>query len=637
MHTAEPAVLDPLAASALRSPGWGGMLRELAVFSMLMALSVAASSLIFPPINIWPLAFVCLVPWALGVCWTERAWIVHWGSFLGGWVFFLINLAWLEPVTGLGFVALALYLALYWPMAAWAIRTGLRVGIGVVWTLPVVWTACEFLRGWVMTGFPWLFLAHAFYKHTALIQISDITGAYGVTFLVAMVGGLLVDMARRGWPRVGDRGPGWQLLSGAVVTVGLLLGDLAYGRMRLTPANFTLGPRVAVIQEDFPLVSEPPYGAHPFVVFAKYLALAAEAAKEKPDLVVFPETVWQGTQNIEFLEVERRAVDDQSAFAWMYGRRTHRATAAFARGDYAAVNKEIADLEVLIPASYRKDLPDGRLPRLPAEGGPPVAVVLGSVAIDVNPENSYPKQKRFNAALMYDATGQQRRERYDKIHLVPFGEYVPFRNTHVLGMSLHWLYRWLNNLSPFSQGGKLEYSLWPGKRYTVFYLDAGGRAWRFGVPICYEDVTPDLTRRFVWDGGDRRSDFLINISNDGWFLHSAELEQHLSICVFRAVENRVSIARAVNTGISGFVDPDGRLYSLVRRGEDLSGPGIVGYSIDRPKIDQRASFYGHYGDLFAMACLSATSLLWLGGIVTRWVRSLRQWFVQRRRKREVQE
>jgi apolipoprotein N-acyltransferase len=213
---------------------------------------------------------------------------------------------------------------------------------------------------------------------------------------------------------------------------------------------------------------------------------------------------------------------------------------------------------------------------------------------------------------------------------VPFGEFVPFRNARVLGMSLHWLYRWLNRLSPFSQGGRLEYSLWPGGQYTVFDLDIDGKTTRFGVPICYEDVMPYVMRNFVWEGGRRRVDFLVNISNDGWFLHSDELPQHLAICVFRAVENRVGIARAVNTGISGFIDPSGHIYSLVEQDGRAHGPGVVGYRVAAVKLDQRSAFYGRRGDWFVLLCVLGTLALWMGAVVTRWVFALRKRMVTRR-------
>ena len=607
--------------------------RDVSLLVGLSGLSIIFLSLIFPPRGVWPLAFVSLTPWTVAIFRVRRPWLVHWGSFLFGGVFFMYNLNWLGPVTGLGYIALALYLAVYWPLAAWAIRTGRRAGVGPVWTLPVVWVACEFLRGWVMTGFPWLFLAHAFYKHAGFIQISDATGAYGVTFIVALVNGLLVEWVLRWWRAPGER-PHWgNAVAGTIVALVALVGNFLYGRYRLEQAAFRDGPRLAVIQEDFPLSSAPPYGEHPFIVLAEYMSLAAEAAREEPDLLVLPETVWQATQNISFLEVERQAADETAAGTWAYGTHCHKATAAFARGDYAAVNQVIAHFERLLNRGGPGTGDGKQLPRLPAEGGPPVTLVVGSVSLEILPAEAYPKQKRFNSALIYDQDGQQRRERYDKIHLVPFGEFVPFRNARVLGLSLHWLYRWLNRLSPFSQGGKIEYSLWPGDQYTAFDLDVDGKTFRFGVPICYEDVMPYVMRNFAWENGRRRVDFLVNISNDGWFLHSDELPQHLAICVFRAVENRVGIARAVNTGISGFIDPSGHMYALVEKDGRMHGPGIVGYRVAPVKLDARASVYGRFGDWFALLCTLCTTGLWGGAILTRWVFALQKHVAARRARR----
>lgn len=599
-----------------------------ALLAMLAATAASVLMLIwvFPPSPVPVVAFVALVPWAVAICAIDRAWIVHWISFLGGWAFFLVALRWLMPVTGLGYVALAFYLAIYFPMVGWAVRTGRRVGISPVWTLPVAWVATELLRGSVMSGFPWLFLAHGLYQFTTLIQISDLGGAYAVSFVVTMVSGLIVDLVLR-WRDVGEhRRHAVQTICGVAATVAVLAGTMLYGKMRLDEAKFAKGPRIAVIQEDFPLVSVPPYGEHPYTIMARYLALAEQAARSQPtpDLIVFPETVWSLTQNISFVERERQAVDEMSADAWARGKRAHDVTSAFARGDYAAVNRGIALLERGLSKFWRERLPDGKLPRLSEQPAPAIPLVLGSVSVEVFPENAYPTQKRFNSALLYDADGSQRRQRYDKTHLVPFGEQVPFRNKQVLGISLHWLYRLLNSLSPFSDNGRIEYSLWPGDGYTVFSLRADDRAWRFGIPICYEDVMPYVIRGFVWDGLQRRVDFLINISNDGWFLHSNELPQHLAIAVFRAVENRVGFARAVNTGVSGFIDPSGEIHSLVATQGCWHGPGVVGFSIDQVSIDDRGSFYGRFGDLFAIMCLLLSAGLWLGGIVTRWVLAILQ-------------
>lgn len=601
--------------------------RDLLRFAALSSLTVAAFTLIFQPLNWWPLAFVCLVPWAFAACQTARPWVAHWLSFFSGWAFFLVNLAWLAPVDDKGYVALSFYLALYWTLTVWAIRTGRRLRIPIALSLPVAWVACEFLRGWAMSGFPWLFLAHAFAVVPQFIQISDITGAYGVSFLVLMVNGLLVDALNYRLLPAADRRPARRsLLATSITTVVLLTATLVYGAVQLAP-KFIEGPRIAVIQEDFVLRNTYPYSDPVLLVFARYMAMGATADAARPDLVVFPETTWGAYQNIGFLEEKLQAVDDVPASAWAYGRRCHDATAAFARGDYAAVNQIIEVFERSLRGSANNQgIPERRLPRLP-EKGAPTTVVIGAQSLDLFPEATYPKQKRFNSALVYDPDGQQRRTRYDKRHLVPFGEFVPFRNTTFLGVSLHWLYRSLNKLSPFSDGGKFEYSLWFGDELTVFDLKTEKGAVRFGTPICYEDVMPYLVRHYVWQGGKRRVDFLVNISNDGWFLHSAELPQHLAISVFRAVENRVGIARAVNTGGSGFIDPCGRVYGMVSSHGKTNGPGIVGASVQNILIDQRTSLYGLYGDWFAGLCVAGASLLWLGAIATRWVFAVYQHMV----------
>ncbi len=609
---AQPAPPRPYAPHGLRlSVG-----HETALTLGATLLSVLLLSLIFPPLSLWPLAFCCLTPWTLRVVRAERTSLLYWTSFIGGWLFFLINLYWLMPVTGLGYVALAFYLALYWPLAAWAVRTAQRAGVSPTWSLPVAWVACEYLRAKVMSGFPWLFLSHGLFAQLRFIQVADLGGAYTVTFLAAMLNGLLAEIAGRWIQRKLQPTLGLIPRSAGISCGVLLVGALVYGSIRIAAAEFQPGPRVAVVQEDFPLVSKPPYGAPPPLIFASYLAMAERAVRQRPDLVAFPETTWAAIQNRSFLEVPQQAVEGVSASAWPYGKLCHEATAAFAMGDFARVNQMLDQLE--------RWLKNQSLPRLDPAAAPPTTLLLGSIAVETLTGSSYPRAKRFNSALVYDVDGTQRRERYDKTHLVPFGEIVPFRQQKFMGIDLHPLYTALNGLSPFSEGGNVEYSLWPGQELTVFELNAAGQTYRFGVPICYEDVMPDVVRRFVWGPQGRRVHFLVNISNDGWFQHSAELPQHLAICVFRAVENRVAIARAVNTGISAFIDGNGRISGVVKQDGRARGPGIRGVSVAQVPIDARSSLYGRWGDWFAALCLLLSGLLWAGAVGTRWVASIIQ-------------
>ncbi|MBI4581026.1 MAG: hypothetical protein HY718_15085, partial [Planctomycetes bacterium] len=197
----------------------------------------------------------------------------------------------------------------------------------------------------------------------------------------------------------------------------------------------------------------------------------------------------------------------------------------------------------------------------------------------------------------------------------PFGEYVPFRYTP----GLFWLYRFLND-GPWNPWGRpprpgeppFEYSLTAGKEFTVLNLPqaASGRDGRFGVTICYEDVIPQVFRRFVASSdGTKRVDFMLNISNDGWFGHGNQQPQHLVNCAFRAIENRVGIARAVNTGVSGFIDPDGCWHDLVVEPGRAPHAGGTGYRVAHVKLDERVSFYSVHGDVFGFVCLGLTVLV----------------------------
>jgi apolipoprotein N-acyltransferase len=207
---------------------------------------------------------------------------------------------------------------------------------------------------------------------------------------------------------------------------------------------------------------------------------------------------------------------------------------------------------------------------------------------------------RRNAAY-FVAPGGGAEPRYDKIHLVPFGEYLPFKS------AIPPLYHLFLALSPYPE----EYTLTAGTpdAMTVFRLRPD---WRFVTPICFEDMDGELVRRMFKapDGAGKRADFIVNITNDGWFRFN-EMPQHLQAAIFRSIENRVPTARSVNTGISGFVDSLGRTHDLIPAGNE-------GTSIATLDLDSRVTFYTRFGDLFAYACAAATFLWAVGGIVRWW-------------------
>ena len=568
-------------------------------------------SLIFAPINWWALAYVCMVPWLVAICTAERQGWLYFSSYLTGFAFFFINLHWLWDVAFIekagvhwpvGTFALAVYLAVYFPLSAWPVHHAwVRWRLPAAIVFPVVWVASEMLRAWVMTGFPWFFLAHSHYRVLSLIQVSDLVGAYGVTFVIAMVNGCVVDLLL-GWFWV-RRHP-WRIrrrMVGAsvVVTVLSLAATIAYGRYCLATIALTEGPRVAVIQEHYPLeVLDEGEGPSAFEKLAAHLRLAIQATHDEPDILAFPETAWGDVLNPDFLEAKQLIAGYVNRARQLYSRRTDAILRALTRGDEGAIVTHLRALGI--------GMDD-------VGGLGPTYVLVGSLAYELFPTAVYPKIKRYNSAYLYESTGREEPDRYDKVHLVLFGEFVPFRYGR-----LHFLYQSLNNITPWGRSGT-EYSLTAGSQFKVLSLRArsqNDRTYRFGVPICYEDCMPYVCRAFVGQGHEaKQADFLLNISNDGWFHHGAEHVQHLAICVFRAVENRVAIARAVNTGVSAFIDPIGRVHGMI-------GEGETGYLVRTLKLSDRFAPYTQWGDWFARVCGLLAAAVLVESVIGR----LRRWW-----------
>ncbi|MBP1718324.1 MAG: lnt, partial [Deltaproteobacteria bacterium] len=185
--------------------------------------------------------------------------------------------------------------------------------------------------------------------------------------------------------------------------------------------------------------------------------------------------------------------------------------------------------------------------------------------------------------------------RYDKLHLVPFGEYAPLSGIFGFTKDI------IGPMGDFAPGLGI-------RNLTVPFGD-------FGVLICYEAIFPDLTRRFV-AGGAR---FLVNITNDAWFGKTSAPHQHLSMVTLRAIENRVPIARAANTGFSALIDSSGEIQAA----SDLFTREVLSGTIN---LRQTPSLYTRYGDLFAYACLGVTAL---GILIIRFRRGYR---VERRKR-----
>lgn len=531
---------------------------------LLSAATVVLKSLIFEPIGAWPVAFVCLVPWLVFVGCSRLAPRVYLWSYLLGFAFFVWNMRWMYDATGLGYVALSAYLAAYFPLMACPIRHAVRRrGLPLAIAVAFVWTGAEMLRAVVISGFPWFYLSHSVYRVLPLIQTADLVGAYGVSFVIAASNGAIADLIfaklkperdpkssapALSYTRRARWGVGFALLS--------LMATLVYGSIQVGEGTSEAGPKVAVLQGDFLMTvsGEEVTDAEKRRI---YFSMLDEAAKHKPDLVVLPETPWIMYLNAEtrgFHPVWRDSFDRLSRYAGKH--RTY--------------------------------------------------VLAGAASLVTDEYDMLAKERRYNSAFLFSPEGGEP-ARYDKVHTVYFGETVPFR----FG-PLRFLYFWLNSLMPFSgPDGDFEYSIFPGESFRTFEMVSekeGPKTYRFGAPICYEDVMPYVAREFVGAGGTRkRADFLINISNDGWFGRGLQQPQHLAICAFRAVENRVGIARSVNTGVSAIIDPNGRIRDRVRGDAANGWPNACGIAVGEVRTDSRFTLYTRLGDWFGWTC----ALLWL--------------------------
>jgi apolipoprotein N-acyltransferase len=210
----------------------------------------------------------------------------------------------------------------------------------------------------------------------------------------------------------------------------------------------------------------------------------------------------------------------------------------------------------------------GRVLDIAAETGS--YLLVGSP--DAEPAAAVDGGTRYRNSAFLISPQRELLSRYDKIHMVPFGEYVPLKSI-------------LFFVNKLAYGiGNFE----GGQDYTVLDIPGG----RFSATICYEVIFPDQVRRYVKDGAE----FLVNITNDAWFGRSAAPIQHLAMAVLRAVENRRYLVRAANTGISAIVDPSGRIV----RASDIFVPAVM---TDRIRAERTHTFYTRYGDLFAWICI----------------------------------
>ncbi|MGB8169972.1 MAG: apolipoprotein N-acyltransferase [Chthoniobacteraceae bacterium] len=485
-------------------------------------------------------------PASVAKSWWRRALASVGPGYLAGLIFFASTFHWLgslaklysSPVLLLLPVLLAFVLALYVGVWTWFLEVIVPEGdarkfpnswrnlaTGAIGAS--AWVALEWTRGWLFGGFGWNGLGVALHRDLAMIQIADLTGLWGLTWLVAYVNLMAVIVVRR---IVGEFGPTflrrirWEFS----LSIGVVVAVFSYGvrTLIMNDAGPVVPLRVTAIQANIPQVEKfnPQFESKVLETLGRLTSLAL-LSQAKPQLLIWPEAT---TPHPLFGDED-----------------TYRFVLAQAKRDG-------------------------------------FGLLLGS--IDFDPE----KDEDYNIAALFTEAGQKVQV-YRKMHLVPFGEYLPLRPI----------------FSPLA-GQMVPGDFTPGREFTLLHLP--DPAIDFAALVCFEDTVGDLTRTFVARGAQ----LLVNVTNDGWFADSPAAEQHLANALFRAVETRRPLMRCGNTGLTGSVDPFGRLARFDRPARTFFPAtvipflkpfeeGFVAGQLAVPTAN-RMTFYTRHGDWLPHLC-----------------------------------
>jgi apolipoprotein N-acyltransferase len=477
----------------------------------LVALSAGLTVLSLPAFDLGFLAWIALAPLLLAL----RLGSVVAAAGLGllfGFVFAVGSFWWLHAIpniTVVRFIVLGIAVGVFYMAFSVLYRlASARLAGSMLLVGPALWVALEYARGnLAFLALPWNFVGHSQHRYLSIIQIVDVTGVYGVSFVVVMVNELLSRARELGHDHR------WRVPLSAVTLVMTI--TVVYGVYRLAQRPEPVSHiRVAIIQPNLPVhggMSPREQGLH----LAAYERLTKQAAARGPALTIWPSASLPAPLTSPGVRLYVGDVARRSSTHLLVGG---------------------AGGEKLAPAR-------------------PGMVPYSNSEVLLSPSGAVEGQ-------------------YNKMRLTPFTETVPLQG----------VVRWPRWVTTVQKG------FTPGGDHTIFRVHAA----RFGTPICWESAFPTLFRRFVRDGAN----MMVSVTNEGAFGDSAGPHQALAMVVFRAVENRVAIARAATTGVSAIIDARGRMVAKVldARNRDIFVPGVLVH--DLPLFEAK-TFYTVHGDVFA--------------------------------------
>ncbi len=514
------------------------------MLSSTLGLGLLGSLLLFaaqPPLGWWPLAWLAPLPWALIVRRPKLAGRRPYRSvWLAGCVYWLLAVHWLRLphlLTSIGWLALSCYLGCYLSAFVYLSRRGVHVhGWPTPLSMAIVWSGLELVQAHLLSGFNMASPANSQIAFKTLIQIADLVGGYGVSFVIVFVGACLAQA----WHGRLDVRP----LGAAGMLLAAVLG---YGAWRDDQYEPQRGPTVTLIQGSIDtMMHEDARQAyeHAQRAFDQYVSLTLDAlsVRRDTDLIVWPETMYRNP-----LITHAEQVTPPAGEPWTFNDLRQRAQ------EYQSILK-----------AFAKQI------------GRPTLLGIDAWHYEAS------RVHRTNSAVLLESDGTVS-ARYNKMHPVMFGEYIP------LAKQIPWLYQ----ITPLAGG------IDSGDHATALRITgSGGQPYSLCPSICYESVLSHVIRRSVNEltAEGTETDVLVNLTNDGWFWGSSELDMHLACGVMRAVECRKPLLIAANTGFSAWIDSQG---TIVRQGQRRATDTIVA----DVQLDSRQSLYLAWGDWFAGACL----------------------------------
>jgi apolipoprotein N-acyltransferase len=491
----------------------------------------------FPPFELGIVAWFGLAPLLFAL--RQRGSFEAAGlAFLFACLFGIGAFSWVHSIATINlvsFLVVLLAFSLYFVVFGLAYRLISRgIGSWIIIGAPALWVALEYARSNLFfLSFPWNLLGHSQYRYLPVIQIADITGVYGISFLIVMVNQFLSQLpdlvAIRKEVPTGSNGRNRNInWASQLLTLALaLVLTFSYGSHSMALQDSDKHLRVALVQANV-LTRDNMSLAEQAEHLRAYKRLTMEAADKEPELIAWPASSLPApisSSRLVRLTI-RRLASETGAYLLVGG------------------------------AGYEKVRPE-------KEGHLPYS----------------------NSEFLISPSGHLEGQ-YNKIMLLPFNEYLPLKG------KFPWP-GWITTLRE---------SFIPGKEHTLFQVSGVS----FGAPICWENMFPDLFRRFVIDGAQ----FMVSVTNEAFFGSTSAPYQSLAINVFRAVENRVAIARVSTTGISAFINPNGELAGRVRggNGEDLF---VSGFLVRDVPISNKRTIYTVYGDIFAYVAIFGVALIML--------------------------